>query len=82
VKWLDFAKASDGYPTPFDSVEYEDKLSFLYPVRGEQPLVVGYHQALFEKPATRHAGQTARRIVGSDPTAATKESYVAHGGLR
>jgi hypothetical protein len=78
----DLRKMSDGDTTSFDSVEYEDEPSFPYVVPAEQPLIVGHHQALFEKPATHYARQTACRIVGSDPTATAKEGYVAHGGLR
>jgi hypothetical protein len=43
---------SNGYTTSLDSVEHEDKLSFLNVVPGEQFLIVDHHATLFEKPAT------------------------------
>jgi len=68
--------------TTFDGVEYEDKFTFLYVVPCEQSSIVGRQQALFEKPATGHARETACRVMGSNPTAAAKESHVADGSLR
>jgi len=75
------AKANHGYATSFDCVENKDKLSFLGAVSGEKSLVVDDHPTLFEKPATCYAGKTASGVMGSDPSAAAKESHVANGCL-
>jgi len=72
---------SNGDATSFDGVEYKDKLSFPYVIPAEPPSIVGHDQALFKKPTTHDAGQTACRIMGSDPATMAKEGYVAHGGL-
>jgi hypothetical protein len=38
----------DGDATSFDSVEYDDKLSFPYVIPAKPPSIVRHHQALFE----------------------------------